>query len=96
MKKSQLTSTFNGQVLFQNNKYSIEMCDVLHLNQTDKKQICVVANGINTNWIRPNSNIDLLYLDFYLPRHIINKTLTLIKKHKDILFYESLNQTPGC
>lgn len=92
--ESQLTENFNGQVLFQNSKYSIEMCDVLHLRnefKTDKKQICVIVDEFKTNWVRPNNKIDLLYLDFSLPQYIVDKTLSKIRKHKDELFYQSLN-----
>lgn len=90
--KTQLTQNFNGQVLFQNNKYSIELCDVLHLPKaTDKKQVVVIVDELHTNWVRPNSDMDLLYLDFSLPKYIVDKTLSLIRKHKDSLFYNSLN-----
>ena len=89
MRTSQLAKDFNSKVLFQNKKYSIEICDVLHLS-TDKKQICVIVDKLRTNWVRPNKEIDFLYLDFGIPRYIVDKTLFEIKKHKNQLFYSSL------
>lgn len=76
--KTQLAEPFNGKVLFQNNKWSVEICTV---PKTLKKTLVVIRDGFNTDFCMRYEDKSIAF-DFpeRVPQYIKTKVFSFSKK----------------